>query len=78
MVNQVSDVTDIKPLLIPVDAVAKILGVSPRSVWRLRSSGKIIEPVRIGGLIRWKLDEVSRWVEDGCPAPQPLPVKLRR
>lgn len=78
MVNQVSDAAEVKPLLIPVEAVAKLLGVSIRSVWRLRSSRKIIEPVRIGGVVRWKLDEVNRWVEEGCPEPAPLPVKLRR
>lgn len=57
-----------EPLLISVGELAMILKVSPRSVWRLLSAGKLVEPVRIGGAVRWQFSEVKRWIEQGCPA----------
>jgi len=56
------------PVLIDAAEVAKMLGISPRSVWRLRSGGKIIEPLRVGGLVRWRRDQILDWIERGCPA----------
>lgn len=72
-----SNSTDVEPLLIPVRTVAKILGISTRSVWRLHSSGKILPPVRIGGAVRWRSDELKRWVAEGCPEPPLTPRKPR-
>lgn len=66
---------DTKPLLISVREVAKMLGISTRSVWRLHSIGKIIAPVRIGGAVRWRQDELKRWINEGCPPP---PVASRK
>ncbi len=59
-----------KPLLINVRQVGTILGVSARSVWRLLSEGKIVAPVRVGGSVRWRRDEITRWVAEGCPVPE--------
>jgi predicted DNA-binding transcriptional regulator AlpA len=56
-----------EPLLISVDELAMILKISPRSVWRLLSAGKMIEPVRIGGAVRWRFHEVKSWIDQGCP-----------
>ena len=56
-----------EPLLISVDELAMILKISPRSVWRNLSAGKIIEPVRIGGAVRWRFSEVKDWIQQGCP-----------
>lgn len=56
-------------VLIPVTDLAKILSISPRSVWRLLSAGKMLQPVRIGGAVRWRYEEVLKWIEDGCPEP---------
>jgi excisionase family DNA binding protein len=52
--------------LINAEQFAKILGVSRRTLWRLLSAGKLISPVRIGGSTRWRLDDVRRWIDDGC------------
>lgn len=57
------------PLLIPVESVAELLGISPRSVWRRLSSGEMIEPIKIGKSVRWRRQEVVDWVEAGCPIP---------
>lgn len=77
MADDVSHLQDSPPLLISVRAVAKMLGISTRSVWRLHSSGKFIPPVRIGGLVRWKHQDVERWVGEGCPEPWHPPSKPR-
>ncbi len=39
-------------LLVGADSVARMLDVSPRTMWRLLSAGKLIEPVRVGGNTR--------------------------
>ncbi len=54
------------PLLI-VDDVAKLLKVSPRTVWRLRSARRLPESIDIGGSVRWIGDEIRKWIGDGCP-----------
>jgi len=64
--------TNADSLLINVRQVGTILGVSPRSVWRLLSDGKIIAPVRLGGAVRWRKDELARWIEQGCPSQDPV------
>lgn len=58
-------------LLINAGEFARILGVSPRTLWRLLSAGKLIQPIRIGGSTRWRAAEVRRWIEDGCQTPHP-------
>lgn len=54
-------------LLITADEFAGMLNVSTRTLWRLLSKGELPEPIRIGGSTRWRLDEVQRWINDGCP-----------
>ncbi|MHB8863461.1 MAG: helix-turn-helix transcriptional regulator [Pirellulaceae bacterium] len=56
-----------KPLLISAPELAKILGISARSVWRLLSAGKLPAPVRLGGAVRWRRSDVLAWIEQGCP-----------
>jgi excisionase family DNA binding protein len=54
-------------LLLSAAEVSSVLGVSSRTVWRLLSTGKLPEPVRIGGSVRWRADEIRSWIADGCP-----------
>jgi excisionase family DNA binding protein len=56
-------------LLIDVKEVARRLGLSDRTVWRLNSTGKLPRPVSIGGKSkRWRSEEITAWVSAGCPA----------
>jgi len=57
------------PALITAADFAGMLKVSLRTLWRLRSAGQIPEPVRLGGAVRWRLDEVRQWIADGCRIP---------
>lgn len=53
--------------LIAADQLAAMLDVSTRTVWRLLSTGRIVQPIRLGGSVRWRLDEVREWIAKGCP-----------
>ena len=68
-VTQIIQTAATFPLLISVESVAELLGISPRSVWRRLSSGEMIEPIKIGKSVRWRRQEVIDWVEAGCPVP---------
>ncbi len=53
--------------LICVEQVAALLNVSTRTVWRLLSAGRLPQPLRFGGNVRWRLDQLGEWIERGCP-----------
>lgn len=54
------------PLLVPVDTVAHLLQVSKRTVWRLVSAGKLVSPLRVGGSVRWRIQDIRDWIARGC------------
>jgi len=56
-----------EPLLMTVDELAHELGISVRTVWRLLSSGEMVEPVRFGKNVRWRREDVKQWIAAGCP-----------
>ena len=66
--NQSLDPSDLPPLL-DVRAVARLLGVGPRTVWRLRDAGDLPAPVRIGRLIRWRREALLRWLDEATEWP---------
>lgn len=55
------------PLLLTAEKVAELLDISVRTLWRLRSAGKLPTPVRLGGSVRWRAHEIVTWIEKGCP-----------
>lgn len=55
------------PKLINASDLAEMLGISERTIWRLIASGKLIQPIRIGKSVRWRLEQVNQWIESGCP-----------
>ncbi|GEM_PF-750093 len=55
------------PLLLDAAGVAARLGCSKATVWRLRDSGKLPQPVKVGSLTRWRTADVEAWVNAGCP-----------
>ncbi len=65
-------------LLIPADRVALMMNISTRTLWRLVSAKKIVEPVRIGGSVRWNIADVHRWVAEGCPEQSARENDVRR
>jgi excisionase family DNA binding protein len=61
------------PELLTIRELAKILKVSQRSIWRLVASGKLVEPLRVGGSIRWRRDDIRNWIDNGCEQVSPKP-----
>jgi len=53
--------------LVAAKALAKILSTSVRSIWRYRSSGRLPETVKIAGAIRWRQQDIDKWITMGCP-----------
>lgn len=54
-------------MLLDADALAQELGVSIRTVRRLDAAGKLPKPVRLGAAVRWRRDEIIRWIQADCP-----------
>ena len=54
-------------LLLSAQNLAKRLAISVRTLWRLRTSGKMPKPVKLGGTVRWRAEEIDAWVQAGCP-----------
>lgn len=61
------------PQLLTINDVAEILKISQRSIWRLVASGKLLAPLRIGGSIRWKREDIREWIDSGCEPTEPKP-----
>lgn len=58
------------PLLLSAEKLAELLGISIRTLWRLRASGKLPHPIRLGGSVRWRACDIGDWIEAGCPTSQ--------
>jgi predicted DNA-binding transcriptional regulator AlpA len=55
-------------LLISAAEMGRLLGVNKSTVWSWHSSGRIPQPVKIGGTTRWRTEEIRQWIDEGCPA----------
>ncbi len=57
------------PLLVDARQAAQLCQVS-RATWaRWNSSGRTPTPLHLSnGCVRWRLDELKRWTEAGCPS----------
>lgn len=58
---------EIDPELIDVEGAATMCCCSTRTVRRLADAGKMPRPVKLGRLVRWRRDELARWLSEGCP-----------
>lgn len=54
-------------LLISALEAAAMCGVSGRTWRRWESAGRAPAPVRVGGTVRWRVDQIHAWVAAGCP-----------
>lgn len=67
-----------EPLLVTSAEVARLLNVSTRTLWRQLSAGQIPQPVRFGGTVRWRVNEIKNWIAEGCPPPRARENERRR
>jgi hypothetical protein len=59
--------TAVEPLLVPAGVAGPMCGRSEASWWRDHAARRIPAPLKLGGRTLWRLDELRRWVEAGCP-----------
>jgi excisionase family DNA binding protein len=60
---------DPSPLkLLSVREVARLLGCSPRHVYRMVDRGKMPPAVKLGNLNRWSVETIEDWIRAGCPS----------
>ena len=57
-----------QPLAVSARELSAMLGVSLRQIWRLNSTGRLPKPVRLGGSVKWRRDEILAWLGQNCPA----------
>ena len=56
------------PKLLNASALARCLSVSVRQAHRMNRAGLVPTPLRIGRCVRWRSDEISRWLQCGAPS----------
>lgn len=49
---------------------AAMLGISRAHFYRMHKAGRIPQPVRLGGSVRWRVDELRAWIAAGMPSRQ--------
>jgi excisionase family DNA binding protein len=60
------------PMMMTVDEIATCLGISSRTVWRLKAKGDLPKSLKIGRAVRWKKSDILAWIEKGCPASESI------
>jgi predicted DNA-binding transcriptional regulator AlpA len=56
--------TPLEPLAVPEAVAARLLGVSPRSLWQLRHDGRGPRHAMVGGSVRYRIEELHRWLAE--------------
>jgi excisionase family DNA binding protein len=54
-------------VLLSVSDLAKVLGTSTRTVWRLLGQEKLPAPARLGTRLRWRARDIDDWITAGMP-----------
>lgn len=55
------------PRTYSTDDLAAALGLCTRTIRRMADAGAIPGRFRVGGRIRYRADEIDRWISAGCP-----------
>lgn len=53
--------------LIGVRNLCEMLDVARTTIYRLKDSGRLPQPLKLGGSVKWRKDEIDAWVDAGCP-----------
>lgn len=54
-------------LILDIRETARLLKVSPRTVYTMAKSKRMPPAIRIGSAVRWSYDELKTWIAKGCP-----------
>lgn len=55
------------PLVVDAARLAKLLGMGVRTIRTHDATGRLPAPVRIGGRVVWRVDEIRAWLAAGAP-----------
>jgi excisionase family DNA binding protein len=48
------------------EELAAYCNCSPRHINRMRDGNLMPQPIRLGRLIRWRREDIEKWVAQGC------------
>ena len=48
--------------LLRVSEVASMLGISPRKIWRMKNTGELPEPIKLGNSTRWRHSDIVEFI----------------
>ena len=57
----------LEPLAVDARAAARMCGVSRTHWYAMKASGRLPLPIRLGRRTVWRVDDLKRWVAEGCP-----------
>lgn len=57
-----------EPLVVDAKRLAKLLGKSLRTIRTLDAAGKLPVPLRIGGSVMWRIEDINAWLAAGAPS----------
>jgi predicted DNA-binding transcriptional regulator AlpA len=57
----------LSPLVVDARRLAKLLCAGVRTVRTWDASGKLPAPIRIGGRVVWRVNEIRAWLAAGAP-----------
>lgn len=55
--------------------LGELLSCSETTLWRRVKSGELPQPIRVAGLLRWRLSDISKVISEAEPI---APVRKRR
>ena len=55
--------TTLEKILVPAAEAAALLSMGKSTFWREVAKGVIPEPIKIGGLTRWRVSDLHRFVQ---------------
>lgn len=55
------------PLVADAKGLAKLLGLGVRTIRTHDAAGKLPMPLKLGGRVVWRLDELRAWLDAGAP-----------
>jgi predicted DNA-binding transcriptional regulator AlpA len=55
------------PLLLSAGDLAKMLRFGLRTIRSMDAAGRLPAPLRIGGSVRWRAEEIRDWLAAGAP-----------
>ena len=61
-------VNSLQPLAVRPKEAAKLIGVSLRTFYSMKSCGLLPPAIKVGGCVFYKLEDIQEWVRLGCPS----------